>query len=221
MTPPVATFEDTTLIRLALAGEAECFTALMDRHLAAVRRRVASMARSATDAEDLMQEVVLKVWCHLSTFRSESSFRTWLTRVAINEALGTYRRQRRKPLYQAFEDLDALASPGESPHQSFSRMEMAQTVRGAVAELPAKYRQVLILRDLEELSVQETAQCLQSSIPAIKTRLFRARLMLLATLRRSKVRGLKGHGRRKPVVSMHNVGANHSETLAKVTDSEA
>jgi RNA polymerase sigma-70 factor, ECF subfamily len=202
MTPPLATLEDTTLVRLALAGQAECFTVLMDRHSAAIRRRIGSMARSATDAEDVMQEVALKVWRHLSTFRSESSFRTWLTRVAINEASQVYRRERRKPLYQAVGDLDALASPGESPYQSFSRIEMAQAVRGAVAELPAKYREVLILRDLEELSAQETAKCLQSSIPAVKSRLFRARLMVLATLRRSTVRGLKGHGQRK-LVSIH------------------
>jgi len=122
----------------------------------------------------------LKVWRHLSTFRSESSFRTWLTRVAINEALQSYRRERSKPLCQPLGDFDALASHVESPHQSYARIEMQQAIYGAVAELPAKYRQVLTLRDLEELSAQETALRLQSSIPTVKTRLFRARLMLLA-----------------------------------------
>jgi RNA polymerase sigma-70 factor (ECF subfamily) len=199
MTPPLTSFEDSVLIKLTLAGRAECFTVLMDRHLFAVRRRISSMVRSATDAEDLIQEVILKVWRHLSTFRSESSFRTWLTRVAINEALQSYRRERSKPPCEALGDFDALSSHGESPHQSFARIEMAQAVRSAVAELPAKYRQVLILRDLEERSAQETAQCLRSSIPAVKTRLFRARLMLLETLKRSAVRGFTGQGRRKPV----------------------
>src|SRR5579859_6353263 len=185
MTPPIASFEDSVLIELALAGQSECFTVLMDRHLIAVKRCIGSMVRSATDAEDLVQEVVLKVWRHLSTFRSESSFRTWLTRVAVNEALQSYRRERGKPLCQAFGDLDAFASPAESPHQSYARIEMAQAVHRAVAKLPAKYRQVLTLRDLQDLSAQETALRLRSSVPTVKTRLFRARLMLLATLRRS------------------------------------
>ena len=120
MTPPLASFEDSVLIELALAGQSECFTVLMDRHLVAVKRCIRSMVRNAADSEDLVQEVVLKVWRHLSTFRSESSFRTWLTRVAINEALQSYRRGRSKPLCQALGDFDALASNAESPHQSYA-----------------------------------------------------------------------------------------------------
>jgi len=189
MTPSLASFEDSVLIQLALAGQSECFTVLMDRHLVAVKRCIGSMVQNTADSEDLVQEVVLKVWRHLSTFRSESSFRTWLIRVAINEALQSYRRERSKPRCQALGDCDALVSHSESPHQSYARLEMAQAVHGAVAELPAKYRQVLTLRDLEELSAQETALRLQSSVPTVKTRLFRARLMLLAALRRSTMRG--------------------------------
>lgn len=198
MTPPLATFTDSTLIQLALAGQAECFTVLMDRHLLAVRMRIASMVRNATDADDILQEVLLKVWRYLSTFRSESSFRTWITRVAINEALQLCRREQSRPACQVLLDLDAFASPCESPHRSFARVEAAQSVRDAVAALPEKYRQILVLRDFEELSVRETAQYLQSSIPAVKTRLFRARLMLLAALQRSRVWGLEVQGRKKP-----------------------
>ena len=109
-----------------------------------------------------------------------------MTRVAINEALQSYRRQRYSPLFQSLRDLDGLASHGESPDQSLARVEVTQAIRTAVAGLPAKYRQILILRDLEEFSVRETAQCLQSSIPAVKTRLFRARLMLLTALQRTR-----------------------------------
>jgi RNA polymerase sigma-70 factor (ECF subfamily) len=185
-TSPLATFEDSTLIKLALAGQTECFSVLMDRHSAAVRRRIGSMVRNATDVEDLLQEVLLKVWCHLSTFRSESSFRTWMIRVAINEVLQSYRREQRWRWSQTPGDLDTLASPYESPLQSLARVEVTHAVRSAVVGLPAKYRQVLVLRDLEQLSIRETAQWLQSSIPAVKTRLFRARHMLLAALRRSR-----------------------------------
>src|ERR1700688_1564147 len=134
MTPPLASFEDSILIELALAGQAECFTVLMDRHSVALRKGIGSMVRNAADSEDLVQEVVLKVWRHLSTFRSESSFRTWLIRVAINEALQSYRRERSKAPCQALGDFDALASHSESPHQSYARIEMAQAVHGAVAE---------------------------------------------------------------------------------------
>jgi RNA polymerase sigma factor (sigma-70 family) len=183
MTPSSGTFEDSTLIKLALAGRAECFTVLIDRHLAAVKRRIGSMAPNASDADDILQEVLLKVWRHLSTFRSESSFRTWMNRVAMNEVLQSYRRKRRNPLCQALGDLDAFASHEESPHQSFARLEATKTVRSAVAGLPLKYRQVLILRDIEQLSAGETAESLQSTIPAVKTRLFRARLMLSEALK--------------------------------------
>jgi len=189
MTSPLAAFEDSTLIKLAAAGQAECFQVLMDRHLAAVRRCVASMVRNATDAEDLVQEVLLKVWRSLSSFRAESSFRTWLTRVAVNEVLQFIRRERRRPLCQALSDLDRFASSIESPHRSFARFETAARVHGAVAGLPVKYRQVLILRDLEQRSERETAQRLRSNIPAVKTQLFRARIMLSAALQRSDAPG--------------------------------
>lgn len=189
MTRPFATFDDTALIKLALAGQDECFAVLINRHMTAVRRRIGSMVRNAADAEDILQEVLLKVWRHLSTFRSESSFRTWMTRVAMNEAWQSYRRQQCRPLCQTLADFNALASPGESPHQSFARLEVTQAILRAVAALPEKYRQVLILRDLEELSSEETAKSLQSSVPAVKTRLFRARIMLITALRRSNVHG--------------------------------
>ena len=183
----LATFEDNALIKLALAGQTECFTVLMDRHLATIRGRIGSMVRNAADADDLLQEVLLKVWRHLATFRSESSFRTWMTRVAINEALQSFRRERRSPFCQAFGDFDAFASHSELPLQSLTRAETTRIVRKAVVALPAKYRQVMILREFQQLSTREIAQSLHSSIPAVKTRLFRGRLMLQAALERYPV----------------------------------
>jgi RNA polymerase sigma-70 factor (ECF subfamily) len=183
MTPSIATFEDNTLIELTLAGQAECFTILMDRHVSAIKRQIGSMAPNASEADDILQEVLLKVWRRLSTFRSESSFRTWMTRVAMNEVLQSYRRKRCNRLCQAPGDLDAFASYGESPHQSFARVEETKILRSAVAGLPTKYRQVVILRDIEELSTGETAESLRSTIPAVKSRLFRARRMLLEALK--------------------------------------
>jgi RNA polymerase sigma-70 factor (ECF subfamily) len=200
MRPPLAAAEDSTLIEMALAGQNECFTILMDRHLAAVRRRIRSMVRSAADLDDVLQEVLLKVWLHLSTFRSESSFRTWLTRVAINEALQAHRREQcRPPRTQELRDLDTFASSDESPYRSLARTEVIHAVRNAVMKLPAKYRQVLILHDLDQLNTIETAQSVQASIPAVKTRLVRARLMLLTGLQRSRTLGLAGLGRKSRV----------------------
>jgi RNA polymerase sigma-70 factor (ECF subfamily) len=185
MNPRLATYEDSTLIKLTLRGQPECFAALMDRHSAAVRRRIAALVRNPADTDDLFQEVALKVWLHLSTFRSESSFRTWVARVATNEALQSYRRQQSRPLCRPLGDHEAFASPGETADRSLARDEAVKAVRVAIAELPERYRQVIILRDLEQHSTRETAKSLHSSIPAIKARLFRARFMLLTLLQRS------------------------------------
>jgi RNA polymerase sigma-70 factor (ECF subfamily) len=189
---PFATFEDTMLIELALAGRPECFSALMDRHLSPVKRRIGTMVRNVTDLDDVLQEVMFKVWLHLSTFRSESSFRTWITRVAINEVLQTYRRERHRPTCQPLGDLNAFASSVESPFQSLARVENVEAVRRAVVGLPAKYRQVLILHDLEQRTARETARSLQVTIPAVKTRLHRGRLLLSSALQERRRPGRAG-----------------------------
>ena len=197
--PSLATLKDSTLIALALAGQTECFAVLVNRHGGPVRRRIASMVRNAADADDVLQEALLKVWRHLLTFRSESSFRTWMTRVAINEALQSYRRQKLSPLCEAPGDLDAVDSKGESPHQSLVRAELTQAVHSAIGRLRATDKQILTLRDLQQLSERETAQCLNSSIAAVKTRLFRARLMLRAEFQRSPIPGSQGEPHSRPV----------------------
>lgn len=201
MAPSLATLEDRTLIALTLAGQTECFGVLVDRHRVQVRRRIASLVKNAADADDILQEALLKVWRHLSSFRSESSFRTWMTRVAINEALQLFRRQRRSPLFEALDNLEAIDAKCESPHQSMVRVERTQAVHNAVARLREKDKKVLILRDLQRLSERETAQCLNSTVPAVKTRLFRARIMLRAEFQRSEIQGFRARsshdGKRK------------------------
>jgi len=179
MTPQL---QDGALIDLVLAGRADCFPILMDRHLAIVKKRLGALVRNAADEEDLLQEVLLKVWLHLSTFRSESSFRTWVTRIAINEAMQSFRRERCRRIAPGAYDFDTLPSPCESPSQSLGSREKAQTLRNAVAKLPPNYRHVLILRDFEQLSEKETADSLRLSLTAVKARLRRARLMLRAKL---------------------------------------
>jgi len=180
--------EDGALIKLALAGQAECFTILMDRHLIATRELIRSRVRNATEADDVSQQVLLKVWQHLSTFRSESSFRTWVTSVAINEVRQLYRRERCRPLSHAFGDLSVLISPSELQDESLARRESARIVRIAVAELPAKYRLVVKLVYLEQLSLLETAKWLHLTVSAVKSRLSRARTMLSAQLEQPRPR---------------------------------
>jgi RNA polymerase sigma-70 factor (ECF subfamily) len=184
---PLATLEDRVLIERTLAGQGECFGVLMDRHMAALKKCINSMVRNASNADDMLQDAVVKVWRHLATFRSESGFRTWMTRVAINEVLQSYRREKCRPRPDPGNSLDTLVSSFESPHLSLVRSQATQTVHCAVAGLPEKYRQVLILRDLEEFTTRETAQRLDATIPAVKSRLFRARFMLSTALRHSGI----------------------------------
>lgn len=186
----IAGFADETLIEMALDGHGECFTELMGRHERVVRGRIRSIVRNPFDADDLLQEVSFKAWRCLSTLRAESSFRAWLTRIATNEALMLHRREKRMRLSQVPFELDFLASPSEPADRFLTRAEEARLLRTAVLRLPSKYRQVVALCDLEQLSVRETAQRLNSAIPAIKTRLFRGRRLLAKEIRESGIREL-------------------------------
>ena len=184
MKPNAAQLEDSALIELTLSGEPACFNVLIDRHQAAVRTRIRSMTRTTEDVDDLVQQVFFKAWLHLAGFRSEARFRTWITQIATNEVRQLYRRESHSPLCPALANIDIFASKLESPLQSLERSEMVETVRKAIARLPATYRQILVLRELEQLSEAEAALCLRASIPMVKSRLFRARKMLLAALQR-------------------------------------
>jgi len=178
-----AALDDGTLIEKTLDGHSECFGVLMNRHLPAVRSRVRSMARNEFDQDDLVQETFMKAWRNLGGFRADASFKTWLLRVATNEVLQNFRREQRKRTGSAEEGLDAFVSSCESPHDAMERAEAHRTIRRAAADLPPIYRQVLILRELDELTTQETARWLRSGIPLVKSRLLRARKMLATAVR--------------------------------------
>ena len=150
----------------------------MDRHLAAVRRRIRGMTRCTSDADDILQEVQLKIWRRLGSYRSEASFRTWMTRVAINEALQFYRKANRLPLVHDPAELAELTSPGESPLQAYVRAELTERLKAAVERLPAKHKQVVVLYNLQERTLRETARELQVTTPAVKTQIFRAKAAL-------------------------------------------
>jgi RNA polymerase sigma-70 factor, ECF subfamily len=188
---PLANCEDGVLIQMAIDGRSDCFSLLMDRHLIAVKRRLRPMVASETDLEDLVQEVLLKVWRHLKSFRAESNLRTWMISIGINQVREHYRRNQCRPVCQPLDGFAAVASPADSPHQRLLRAEATNAIRGAVATLPANYREVVVLRDLIELRGKETAERLQAPITTVKTRLFRAHAMLSKKLRRSGAWGAK------------------------------
>jgi RNA polymerase sigma-70 factor (ECF subfamily) len=178
----LALFSDHDLIRLTLGGQTDCFTTLMDRHVSAIRRCIGIMLHGNGAIDDVTQEVVLKAWRFLSAFRAESSFRTWLTRVAINE-VRQFQRREASSRSQELLNADALPSRDESPYEHFARTQKTDAVRAVVNSLPAKYREIVMLRELEELSLQEIAERLRCTIPAVKSRLFRGRSMLVARVR--------------------------------------
>jgi RNA polymerase sigma-70 factor (ECF subfamily) len=180
----IATLDDQTLVRRAVEGEAECFKVLVHRHLGSLKNHIRSMLRDATEVDDLIQQVLLKTWLHLTAFRFESSFRAWVTRIATNEVLQSFRSQKRKGICQPVQDFQHMPSPAESPMQSAVRLEREQAVRRAILRLPARYRQILLLRYVQERDERETARCLQSSIATVRTRSFRARQMLRESLQR-------------------------------------
>jgi len=179
--------EDKALIEMTLAGHHACFDVLMERHLCVARSRVRAMVPDKAEAEDVLQEVQLSIWTHLSSFRRDASFRTWITRIAINASLQSYRRKKQGREFDGV-DFDRLAAPTDCPERLYARQEMAGVLRKAIGQLPAKFRRIVVLRELQELSVKETARELKSNLPLVKTRLFRARLMLAKALRQQQKR---------------------------------
>ena len=176
---------DKLLIELTLAGRQDCFSALMDRHMDYVRRSINGLIPNTSDAEDVAQEVQLKVWMKLFSFRSDSSFRTWMVRIAINESL-QWRRTAKRRRQRDAEELDGLTASTESAFEAYAREEAANALRRAIHQLPSKFRQIVVLRDVSGLTTNEAAKSLNSSPQSIKTRLFRARRMLAKTLRQSE-----------------------------------
>lgn len=144
------------------------------------------------DAEDVLQEAFLKAYTHLDDFQGNSKFYTWVVRIAVNEALMKLRKRRSDRSVPLDEPIDTgedevareIAVWDENPEETYSREELATLLDDAVQSLKPAYRTVFILRDIEELSIEETAEALGLSISAVKSRLLRARLQLREKLTR-------------------------------------
>jgi RNA polymerase sigma-70 factor, ECF subfamily len=185
-------FDETDLVAQAQAGGTEAFTELVNRYEGNIYRLARHITQNPEDAEDILQETFLKAYEHLRDFQGNSKFYTWLVRIAVNQSLMKLRKRKS----DASVSLDDPYDTGEeslvreiavwepNPEQTYSREEIRAILEKAVDSLPPTFRAVFALRDIEELSTEETAAILNLSIPAVKSRLLRARLRLREKLTR-------------------------------------
>ncbi len=180
--------DDFLLVESVLTGDRRAFEPLVRRHERRVFRVTLAVLGNVEDAEEAMQDTFVKAFRHLDQFRKESRFTTWLTRIAINEAI--QKRNTRKnfvPLAQA-ENAEKNFTPKRyepwksNPEQLYGKQEIHRFVEEAIQSLPEIYREAFVLRDVEELSAEEAAEALEISVPALKSRLLRARLMMREAL---------------------------------------
>jgi len=176
---------EAALISRIIAGERELFYDLIKPYERAVFVTAYSVLKSEVDAEDAVQEAALKAFKALASFRGDSKFSTWLIQITLNEARMKLRRSHAKPqvsLDDITDDGDGDYTPAilrdwrEIPSEALERKELREILQRAIDELPQTYREVLILRDVRELNVAETAHLLGITEGLVKTRLFRARL---------------------------------------------
>jgi RNA polymerase sigma-70 factor, ECF subfamily len=174
---------DADLIQQVLSGNTAVFELLMRRYNERVYRAARSIVRDEDEAEDVMQQAYVNAFTHLRQFNGSAQFSTWLTRIAVNEALARVRRQGR---YRAFDDESSnvepfmLRNPADNPERDAFTGELRGLLEWAIDRLPDGMREVFVLREVESLSTSEAAECLGVSEDVVKTRLSRGR----ATLRR-------------------------------------
>jgi RNA polymerase sigma-70 factor, ECF subfamily len=179
---------DLILIDRVVAGDRRAFESLVRRHERRVFRVTLAVLGNAEDAEEAMQDTFVKAFRHIEQFRRESRFTTWLTRIAVNEAL--QKRQARKSAVSLDEigEAEVKVFPHrshrwhEDPEKLFGKQEVRMMVEDAIRALPPIYRETFVLRDVEGLRAEEAAEILGLTLPAIKSRLLRARLLMREAL---------------------------------------
>ena len=172
---------DEQVVARILEGEAALFEIIMRRYNQRLYRVARSILRDDAEAEDVMQDAYVRAYQHLNQFAGRAKFSTWLTRIAVHEALARVQRRSRfeelnEQTYGGAMNPPASSTPG--PEQQASDHELLTLLQGAVLALPPSYRSVLMLRDIEEMSTAETAQALDLSEENVKVRLHRARALL-------------------------------------------
>jgi RNA polymerase sigma-70 factor (ECF subfamily) len=184
--------DESALVAQARDGDADAFNELARRYNGKIFRLAQHITQNREDAEDVLQETFLKAYEHLDQFKGDAKFYTWIVRIAVNQALMKLRRRKNDRSVSLDETIDTgedtvtreVAAWGEDPEQRFSREELGEILDNAIQSLEPLYRSVFMLRDVEDLSTEETAEALNLSVPAVKSRLLRARLQLRERLTR-------------------------------------
>lgn len=184
--------DEATLVAQSREGDTKAFGELVRRYEGKIFRLAQHVTQNREDAEDVLQETFMKAYEHLDQFQGNSKFYTWIVRIAVNQALMKLRRRKTDKSVSLDEAIDTgedtivreIAAWDEDPEQRFSREELGEILDSAIQGLEPPYRSVFVLRDIEELSTEETADALGLSVPAVKSRLLRARLQLREKLTR-------------------------------------
>jgi len=183
--------DEGELVAAAKAGDVSAFETLVGRYERKIFRLTQNITQNREDAEDAMQEAFLKAYEHLGNFEGNSRFYTWLVRIAVNQALMKLRK--RRPNHVSLdEEIDTgedtvpreVEDWGPSPEQRYEQTELSGILGQVIGELDPSFRTVFQLRDIDEMSTEETAEALGLSVPAVKSRLLRARLKLRQKLSR-------------------------------------
>jgi len=184
--------DEIELVAKARTGDAASFSVLLRRYEGKIFRLAMNITQNREDAEDVLQEAFLKAYEHLDQFQGNSRFYTWIVRIAVNQALMKLRKRRSDRTVSIDEQIDTgedtvvreIAAWDPDPEERFSREELHEILTGAIDELAPIYRTVFTLRDVDGLSTEETADVLDLTVPAVKSRLLRARLQLRDKLTR-------------------------------------
>lgn len=186
------TQDEGDLVERAQRGDTSAFTELVSRYERRIFRLAKNITQSDEDAEDVLQESFLKAYQHLGGFQGQSKFYTWIVRIAVNEALMKLRKRKTDKTVSLDETIDTgeenvvreIAVWEDNPEQRYSQREIRGLLDKAIMSLRPAFRAVFVLRDVEDLSTEETAAVLDLSVPAVKSRLLRARLQLREKLTR-------------------------------------
>jgi len=189
---PVIDDGELELVARAREGDSTAFSVLVKRYEGRIFRLAMNITQNREDAEDVLQESFFKAYEHLDQFLGNSKFYTWIVRIAVNQALMKLRKRRNDRTVSLDEQIDTgedtvvreIATWDPDPEERYSREELNTILTEAVDELAPIYRTVFTLRDVDGLSTEETAEVLDLSIPAVKSRLLRARLQLRDRLTR-------------------------------------